>query len=238
MNGAVAVVTGASSGIGRAVAECFHARGATVCLLARSVDVLEQMRRCGGSGRFVPYPADLTVDDDIRSVATDIGERFGRVDVLVHCAAIISTGPVSEASVAALDAQYRTNLRAPYVLTQALLSLLCDSRGQVVFINSTAGLTAPANAAQYAATKHALKALADCLREEVNPHGVRVLSLFPGRTATRMQQQLMAAEGKPWRPEVLIDPGDIADLLVHVLAAPRTAEITNIVMRPMTNTTV
>lgn len=230
----VAVVTGASSGIGKAIAECLHGQGATVCLVARSAAVLEDMRRQSDGDRLVPYPADLTSDEDIGRLAQDVADRFGRVDVLVHCAAVISTGPVSDAPVSEFDAQYRTNLRAPYLLTQALMPLLRRSRGQVVFINSTAGLTTPANAAQYAATKHALKALADCLREEVNADGIRVLSLFPGRTATPMQRQLAAAEGKPWRPELLIDAGEIAELLAYVLAGPRTAEITNIIMRPMT----
>jgi len=196
------------------------------------------MCRQAGGERLLAYPADITADDEVSRLAADITDRFGGVDILVHSAAVISTGPISDAPVEALDLQYRTNLRAPYLLTQSLLPMLARKRGQIVFVNSTAGLTAPANAAQYAATKHGLKALADCLREEVNADGIRVLSLFPGRTATPMQQQLAAAEGEPWRPELLIDPAEIAGLLAHVLAGPGTAEITNVMMRPMAKRTV
>ena len=73
------------------------------------------------------------------------------------------------------ELQYRTNVLAPYALTQALLPMLAAYRGQIVFVNSSAGLAAPENLSQYAATKHALKAIADSLRKEVNPDGIRVL---------------------------------------------------------------
>ena len=99
-----------------------------------------------------------------------------------------------------VDQHYQTNLRGPYLLTQALLPLLKLRRGQIVFMNSSAGLDARANVAQYAASKHALKAIADSLREEINRDGIRVLSVFPGRTATPMQQQLHVLEGRPYQP--------------------------------------
>ena len=86
---------------------------------------------------------------------------------------------------------------------------------------------------QYAATKAALKAMADSLREEVNPDGVRVLSIFVGRTATPMQAALHEAEGKEYRPERLLQPEDIASTIVHALCMPRTAEITEVDIRPM-----
>ena len=128
---------------------------------------------------------------------------------------------------------YRTNVRGPYLLTQELLPLLLERQGQVVFINSSAGLTARANIAQYAATKHALKALADGLRDEVNPRGVRVLSVFPGRTATPTQQKLCGEEGRPYRPARLLQPEDVAAVVVNALCLPRTAEVTEIKIRPM-----
>jgi NADP-dependent 3-hydroxy acid dehydrogenase YdfG len=103
----------------------------------------------------------------------------------------------------------------------------------VVFVNSSAALSARANVGQYAATKHALKAVADSLREEVNAAGVRVLSLFVGRTATRMQAELHAVEGKAYDPESLIQPEDVAALAVHALALPSTVEVTDIVLRPL-----
>jgi short-subunit dehydrogenase len=110
--------------------------------------------------------------------------------------------------------------------------MICSRKGQIVFLNSTAGLRARANVSQYAATKHALKAVADSLREEVNPAGVRVLSLFLGRTATPMQASVFAAERREYNPGILMQPEDVAEVVVNALVLPRRAEITEISMRP------
>jgi NADP-dependent 3-hydroxy acid dehydrogenase YdfG len=111
--------------------------------------------------------------------------------------------------------------------------MLKSSRGQIVFINSSVGLVARANVGQYAATKHALKAVADSLREEVNTDGVRILSVFPGRTATPMQTAVHEMEGRPYQPEHFIQPEDIADVVINALVLPRTAEVTDINIRPL-----
>jgi short-subunit dehydrogenase len=176
--------------------------------------------------------ADLTLDKDIDVVKSAVQERFGRVDLLVHSAGIFSLGLVESTPVTALDDQYRVNVRAPFVLTQALLPMVKQARGQIVFINSTAGLEARAKVGHYAATKHALRGLTDSLREEVNPAGVRVLSLFLGRTATPMQEAVCRAEGRPYQPENFLQPEDVAKMLVNVLSLPRTAEVTDIRIRP------
>jgi short-subunit dehydrogenase len=86
---------------------------------------------------------------------------------------------------------------------------------------------------QYAATKHALKAIADCLREEVNPKGVRVLTVYLGRTATAMQEAVHRQEGRVYRPETLLQPEDVATMVVQALMLPYTAEVTDISIRPM-----
>ncbi len=133
-----------------------------------------------------------------------------------------------------LDLQYATNVRAPYVLTKRLLPLLTASRGQIVFVNSSAGLNAKRpDAGQYAATKHALRAIADSLREEVNPEGVRVLSVYLGRTATPLQEALFREQGKDYHAEMLLQPEDVASVVVQTLMLPPTAEVTEISIRPM-----
>jgi NADP-dependent 3-hydroxy acid dehydrogenase YdfG len=109
-------------------------------------------------------------------------------------------------------------------------------RGQIVFINSSSGLTAKPNSAPYNATKHALKAIADSLRAEVNAFGVRVISVYLGRTASEMQERIHRAEGKPYRPELLLQPEDVAAVIMNALALPRTAEVTDIHIRPMNKT--
>ncbi len=233
--GQVAVVTGASSGVGRALALCLGAGGATVCLVGRNLErlegVMENVRTKGPEVRS--YQADLTVDEDIWQLAQGLERDWGSVDVLVHSAGIISLGRMEEVGVEAFDWQYRINVRAPYLLTQALLPMIKSRQGQIVFINSTAGLTARAGVGQYAATKHALKALADSLRDEVNEDGVRVLSVFLGRTATPMQAGIHEKEGRTYRPERLVQPEDVAAVVISALTLPRTTEVTEIALRPL-----
>jgi short-subunit dehydrogenase len=235
LNEQIAIVTGASGGIGGAIAAALAAHGATVYLSGRDRAKLEAgaARLLTASCRAVAWPMDLTVDLEVERLVDHVKERLGRLDILVHCAGTIDYGKLEEAPVASLDRQYNANVRGPLLLTQGLLPLLKKPRGQIVFINSSVGLTAKANAGHYSATKHALKALADALREEVNEDGVRVLSVFPGRTATPFNEPLRAKEGGPYRPELLLQPEDIANVVLSAVTLPWTAEVTNVSIRPM-----
>jgi NAD(P)-dependent dehydrogenase (short-subunit alcohol dehydrogenase family) len=227
------VVTGASSGIGRAITVAFAAAGATVYAVARRREELEATAQLARPDAVVPLHADLTREDAVLELARTLGARDGGMDVLVHSAGTWSYGGFDTAPVAELDRQYATNVRAPYLLTQALLPALRASAGQVVFVNSTAGLTARAGVAQYAATKHALKAMADALREEVNSEGIRVLTVYPGRTASPLQARIFQVEGRPYLPERLMQPEDVASAVLHAITLPRTAEITDLTVRQM-----
>jgi len=104
----------------------------------------------------------------------------------------------------------------------------CD----VVFVNSTQGQAAAAGVSQYAITKHALRAMADSLRAELSNTGVRVCSIFPGRTDTPMQQKIFELEGRPWQPDCLLRPDDVADLVAHTLAMPARAQVTELTVWP------
>jgi PAS domain S-box-containing protein len=231
--GKTAIVTGGGSGVGKAIAMALAAKGADLCLLGRNETALVQVgRSVEGPNRVRVYRCDLSVPEQIEKFAADFKRDFDSVDFLIHCAAIIALGPTQENSVDALDQQFSINVRGPYALTQSFLPLLRSSRGQIVFINSTAGLSAGPNVGQYAATKHALKAITDSLREEVNSDGIRVLSVFNGRTATPMQAAVHAVEGRAYCPEKLIQPDDIASVVIHALSLPRTAEITDVQIRP------
>lgn len=228
------VVTGASSGIGRAIAVALASAGATVCAVARRRDELQATAdRANGAGRFVLHEADLVVDEQLAGLTRALVAREEGVDVLVHSAGTISLGDLETASISDLDRQYAANVRAPYLLTQTLLPALRANGGQIVFINSTVGLTARANVSQFAATQHALKAIADSLREEVNPHGVRVVTVYPGRTATPRQAKIHAIEGKPYPPERLMQPEDVASVVLNALTLPRSTEVTDVKVRPM-----
>jgi NAD(P)-dependent dehydrogenase (short-subunit alcohol dehydrogenase family) len=234
LNGQACVVTGASSGIGRAIAISLAGAGATVYAVGRRRPELEATALAvNGAGAMELYEADLVEEDQVHRLTEGVLAGRDGVDIVVHCAGTFSLGDVDSASADELDRQYAANVRAPYLLTQALLPALRVRRGQLVFINSTAGLTARAKVAQYAATKHALKAIADAVREEVNPDGVRVVSVYPGRTATPMQARVHELEGKPYTPDRLMKPEDVAAVVLGALLAPRSSEVTDLMVRPM-----
>jgi NADP-dependent 3-hydroxy acid dehydrogenase YdfG len=113
-----------------------------------------------------------------------------------------------------------------------LLPALKRARGQIVFVNSSAALRASADNVLYASTKAALKALADGLREEVNRDGVRVVTIYAGRTATPMQASVHEFEGRTYEPELLMQPEDLAHLVLAALTLPATAEVTDLSVRP------
>jgi NAD(P)-dependent dehydrogenase (short-subunit alcohol dehydrogenase family) len=232
--GQVCAVTGASSGIGRALALALARGGADVWAIGRSRERLDELSRSGEPGRIAPLPADLAIDEELGSAVVTIRSRRSGLDALIHCAGAITRGQVESSSAEDFDGQYRVNLRVPFLLTRNLLAELKAKRGQIVFVNSSAGYGGAApDAALYAATKQGLRALADGLRQEVNPDGIRVLSMYPGRTATPMQESVHEHEGRPYRPELLLRPEDVAEMILAALRLPRTAEVTDISIRPM-----
>jgi NADP-dependent 3-hydroxy acid dehydrogenase YdfG len=235
LGGRVAVVSGATSDVGRAVCRRLAAAGTQLCLLGRELNGLEalaaSLRGVGGSA--FPYPVDLASDAAIEAAASRLTRERGRVHVLLHSAGIFEMGRHEAAALCDLDRQYAANVRGPYLLTQKLLPHLRAGHGQVVFLNSTVGLEARAEVGQYAATQHALRAIADALRAEVNPDGVRVLSVYLGRTATARQARIFEREGRPYAPELLIQPDDVAEIVLATLQLPPTAEVTEIRMRPL-----
>ena len=230
-----AVVTGAGSGIGRAIATALGGQGATVGLVGRTQAKLQDAAAgFAANGRApVVLPTDLSADEQQDALKAEVERRFGQVDVLVMCAGEIAHGPVESAPVADFDKLYRANVRANYRLVQNLLPMLRKRPGQIVFINSSVGLSARPNVAQFSATQHALRALTDALRAEVNADGIRVLSVYPGRVATPRQEKLYAKQANDYKPELLLQPEDIASIVLSALTLPRTAEVTEISIRPL-----
>lgn len=201
------VVTGTSSGIGAEVASRLSARGDRVVEVTRdAVDLAD-------SGAVAAWQLDVD-----------------RVDSLVHCAGVVELGPVAEADPQAWERTLTVNLIAPALLTRTLLPHLRRARGTVVFVNSGSGLRANPDWASYAASKFGLRALADALRLE-EPE-IRVTSVFPGRTATRMQAQVHAQEGKDYDASRWIQPGTVAEEILRAIDLPDDATVPEIVIRP------
>lgn len=230
----VALVTGASSGIGRAVARALAEHGATVCLSGREASRLYALRdELQALSPTHTYVCDLMQDTDISRLTESLMRDHARLDLLIHSAGAIVLGTIESMPVSELDMQYRVNLRAPFTMTQALLPLLKAARGQVVFVNSSVGTRVKEEVGAYAATKHALKAIADTLRMENNQFGLRVLTVYPGNTATPMQQTIQQQTGRPIAPENMLAPEDVAAVIINALLLPRTAEVTDINIRPL-----
>ncbi len=228
-------MTGATSGIGHSLTLALVRKGALVWAIGRSLNRLDGLAAevRGLEGEVALLPADLEDDRDLEKASAAILSRTGNVDVLAHSAGAMVLGSLESVAPLAFDQLYRVNLRAPVVLTQHLLVGLKRARGQIVFINSSAGLRASADNALYAATKHGLKAIADGLRDQVNPAGVRVISVYPGRTATPMQRSVHEHEGRDYRSESLLRPEDVADVVLSALAHPPSGEVTDVNVRPI-----
>ncbi|RKE21247.1 SDR family oxidoreductase [Streptomyces sp. TLI_171] len=225
----VHLITGAGSGIGAAVTERLAERGEELWLLARDARRAAQLRE--------RHPAAKTLVGDLDDPAK-LSWAFGHqalpveLDSLLHIAGVVELGEIGETPVKAWQQQLNVNTIAPAELTRLLLPSLRLARGHVVFVNSGAGLRADPTWGSYAASKFAVRALADALRQEEHGNGVRVTTVYPGRTATPMQLKVHQQEGKEYDPSRWIAPESVATAVLTALDLPRDAEITEITVRP------
>lgn len=223
------VVTGAGSGIGQSIADALTSRGDAVAVVARNDERVAALR--------ARYPAATVVVADLAdpgslAAAVDAAALPDAIDSVIHAAGIVDLGSVADLPLDAWTSQLTVNLTSPAELTRLLLPRLRAARGQVVFVNSGAGLNAHPGWSAYAASKHGLKALADALRGEEAPHGVRVTTVYPGRTATAMQERVHEQEGASYNPDVWIDPASVTAAVLTALDLPRDAVISDLTVRP------
>lgn len=223
------LLTGAGSGIGQAVAQRLAARGDRLVLVARNAERAAQLTAAFPGA--IPVVVDLAHPEAIQDAvaAADLPES---IDAVIHAAGIVELGAVGELPLSAWTDQLTVNLIAPAELTRVVLPRVRAARGQLLFVNSGAGLRTHPDWSAYAASKHGLKALADALRAEEAPHGVRVTTVYPGRTATPMQAQVHEQEGRDYVPTVYIDVDSVATGILTALDLPRDAVISDLTVRP------
>jgi NADP-dependent 3-hydroxy acid dehydrogenase YdfG len=221
----LALVTGASRGIGAAVAEAL-APTHDLLLGGRDVDALRDV--AAGLSGAREWPVELT---DPAALA-DTLSAIDRLDLLVHSAGIGPLGTVEHSPADQWRRTFEVNVVAVAELTRLLLPALRTARGQVVCINSGAGLTARPGWASYAASKFALRAFADALRAEEAAHGVRVTSIYPGRTDTDLQRAVVAHEGDEYEAGKFLRPESVARAVLHAVIAPPDADVTELSIRP------
>lgn len=228
---AVHLVTGAGSGIGEALTQRLADRGDELWLLARDAGRAAQLReRFSGAQTLVgdlAEPARLSWAFGKQTVPV-------RLDSLIHVAGVVELGAVADTPVSAWQQQLNVNAVSPAELTRLMLPVLRASRGQIVFVNSGAGLRVSPEWGAYAASKFALRAIADAVRGEERANGVRVTTVYPGSTATPMQQKVHQQEGADYDPSQWIDPASVATTILAALDLPRDAELTELTVRPGT----
>lgn len=235
LDGKTAVITGASQGIGQAIAAVLFGAGVNLVLIGRDTRRLQE-----ASSRLqhisTPSPqfieADLNNIASLREAVTKINGSSSVIDILINCAGSYFRRSWDEATPEVFDGLIRTNLIGPYALTRLLLPRLVEARGDIVFINSSITRSSDSAAGHYRASKMALEAISDSLRAEFGENGIRVLSIYPGRTATPLQEQIFANEGRHYSPESLLQPADVANTILCCLSLPDTAEVTDLYIRP------
>ncbi|MFO7192183.1 SDR family oxidoreductase [Thermocrispum sp.] len=218
-----ALITGASKGIGTAVARAL-AGTHSLLLGGRNRQALTAL--AGELPDATAWPVDLTDQEAVAEAAAGIDS----LDVLVHSAGVAALGRVEEAAAEVWRHNLEINVVAVAELTRLLLPALRAAGGHVVLINSGSGRNARPGWGPYAASKFALRAFADALRAE--EPGLRVTSIYPGRTDTPMQQAIVAGEGRPYRPEEFLRPESVAAAVQAAVSATPEAHVTEVIIRP------
>jgi NADP-dependent 3-hydroxy acid dehydrogenase YdfG len=240
LDGVVAMVTGASSGIGRATAVALGREGATVSLVARRVDKLRDaagaVEQHGGRARLVE--ADITAPDQAADAVARTVREAGRLDVLVNNAGVGYMQPITESSVEHWRQMVDVNVMGMLYCTHAALPHLLEAAGgdrgvaDVVNISSVAGRVARFGNSVYAATKHAVGAFSESLRQEVTARHVRVCVAEPGMVHTELTADRSNTAALPSSDFTWLDAEDVADAVGFAVTRPAHVSINEILVRP------
>jgi 3-oxoacyl-[acyl-carrier protein] reductase len=228
---AVAIVTGGSRGIGRAIAEALAAEGARLVLGARSPGSLEEAAQALRSrgAEVEALPGDIGEEGTAAALVEAATCRFGRLDVVVNNAGIGHHGLLESMSTAEFDRVYRTNVRGPFLLLRAAIPVMRRQKaGTLVTLASLAGRNPVPQRAAYAASKWAMIGLSRSVLQEVRKDGIRVVILEPGSTLTEFGHDA----AKMAQAEKLVRPEDVASVLVAALKLPDRATVSEIEIRP------
>jgi NADP-dependent 3-hydroxy acid dehydrogenase YdfG len=230
----VAVITGASSGIGEATGRALHAAGHRVALLARRGDRIHALADELGSGA-VAIEADVTDRDSLIAAAERVRRELGPVDILVNNAGVMLLAPFGLERSEEHRRMVETNLIGPMTATEVFLEQLRGGGGDILNVSSVAGRTAPADFAVYAATKWGMNGWSESLRLELQPN-IRVIVIEPGAVATELTDHITHADSKRAAQEATanthIAPEDIAEVIAFAVSRPQHAALNEILVRP------
>jgi NADP-dependent 3-hydroxy acid dehydrogenase YdfG len=245
LDGTVALVTGASSGIGAATAAQLAAQGAAVALVARRVDRLEALaeRIVSAGGRALTIESDVTVEDEVRAAVERTVSEFGRLDTVVANAGLMLLGPILDAPTEEWRQMVQLNVLGLMYTAQAALPHLLAAAEQeprrvadLVLISSVAGRVARLGSGAYNATKHAVGAFSESLRQEVTERHVRVSLVEPGAVDTELaghnRPQVLEGIRARFGSIERLHAEDVADAITYILTRPRHAAINELLIRP------
>lgn len=244
LDGTVALVTGASSGIGQATALALAAEGASVAIAARRRDRLEALAaEIGGDGRVLVHETDVTDKGQARAMVEQTVAEFGRLDTLVNNAGVMLLGPIVGAPMEEWEQMVQLNVLGLLYCTHAALPHLLAAAEQaprqvadLVNVSSTAGRVARSNSGVYNATKFGVNAFSESLRQEVTTRHVRVTLVEPGATSTEL-----ASHNRPEVREAMapmfanverLTAEDIANAVVYAVTSPRHVAVNEMLIRP------
>ncbi|ONI90440.1 oxidoreductase [Saccharothrix sp. ALI-22-I] len=239
LQGKVALVTGASSGIGEATAVALAREGAAVVIAARRVERLKVLadRLVEDGAEVLSVELDVTDEAACRDAVARTVEAFGGLDVLVNNAGVMLLGPVEGADTTDWTRMVSTNLLGVMYLTHAALPHLLASKGAVVQVSSTAGRVVRSGTAVYNATKFGLNAFSESLRQEMTQRGVRVVVVEPGVVATELRDHITDQTAKDGINRLAnamrqLQPTDIANAVLYAVAQPDHVAVNEILVRP------
>lgn len=243
--GKVALVTGASSGIGEGTALALAKAGATLALSARRADRLEllvaKIEALGGTA--IAIPGDMTVEAEAIAAVEETVKRLGRIDILINSAGVMQAGGIEGADLAEYRRVVEINLFGTvYTCQAALPHMIAQGSGDIVTISSLAARKGGPQTNAYSASKHAVNSMTDALRQEVGGKGIRVSILMPGATETEVAHNITDPN---WRQAIAahvskegaVQPSEIGDTIVFMLSLPRHVNISEISVRPTIDTT-
>ena len=240
LEGRIALVTGASSGLGRATAIAFARAGADVAIVARSEEELDSVRgeiiKIGR--RALALPVDLASVDDTTEAVRQSVEELGRVDVLVNAAGTDTPGTVEALDIEGWDRTLAVNLRAPFLLSKAAFPHMREGGGgTIINISSVAGKKGWANASAYCASKFGLTGFTEALADEGKEHGIRAIVLYPGAMATNWgafsPEERQGSELNEAPLTRVLQPERVADLIVWLAASPPEFVLTEGIVLPI-----
>jgi NADP-dependent 3-hydroxy acid dehydrogenase YdfG len=230
----VAVITGASSGIGEATARALAADGHRVALLARRTDRIEALASELGNGA-IAIAADVTDRDSIVAAADRVQEELAGADIVVNNAGVMLTAPFASDQREEHRRMVETNLLGAMTVTEVFLDQLrANGGGDLVNISSVAGRLAPAGFGAYAATKWGINGWSEALRVELQPD-IRVMVIEPGAIATELSDHITHAESKRAAKDYIdtaLPPHDIADVIAFAVSRPKRVTLNEILVRP------